>query len=425
MDRTDFLYDLAAIWAAASEISPFFDRLDIDWDEKYREFIGRMLNEDDERRMHFLLAEFTNLLGDGHTDYNFPRNMSRGGLPFRLLYSAGEYYIREISSGSERFLLSRIISINGRSFGELLDGLGKYAYHIGRFIWPGRLENLLTLILPDRENELETDAGVYHFELCREAAEMTDVKSRMPESRRRTKAGGADIRILQDGTLYAALGDFMHPDAGDNIRKVIAEEQPRKVIIDVRNNIGGITMYAAGVAELFISGEIHPCRKRTRTMTGLDMACASQYAGMSREELEALADNEELIRCLRVGKRENYMEYTDSWGKAGQSAAFDGRVDILTSRATISAAEDFVAMFRYGRRARIIGEPTCGTTGTPFLKALRCGGRLRICSVAYSLADGTGFIGRGIEPDVYLDTDIEQLKKGRDNILEYALMTEG
>lgn len=368
MDKTDALFDLAAIWAGISEISPFFERLDIDWNGKYREYISRVLNENDERQIHFLLAEFTNLLGDGHTDYIFPKSMSPGRLPFRLLYSGGEYYIRETEEKGERFLLSRIISVNGRDFGGLVDEIGKYAYHIDRFIWPGRLENLLLLFLRDRGNELETDAGLYHFDLCREAAEMSGVKSRLPAEWHGYENTETDIRIGRDGTLYVVLNDFMHPDAGENIRKALAEAKPGKVIIDVRNNIGGMTMYAAEVAELFIPGEIHSCQKRTRTMTGLDMACASQYAGMSRQELEALEDNWDVIRCMRVGERKNYMEYTDSWGKAGQSAEFDGDVDILTSRATISAAEDFVAMFKSGGRGRIIGEPTAGTTGTPFFE---------------------------------------------------------
>ena len=57
-------------------------------------------------------------------------------------------------------------------------------------------------------------------------------------------------------------------------------------------------------------------------------------------------------------------------------------------------------MFKSNNRAVLIGEPTCGTTGTPLLLRLSMGGMARICSVRYALLDGTEFIGRGIAPHV-------------------------
>ena len=81
-------------------------------------------------------------------------------------------------------------------------------------------------------------------------------------------------------------------------------------------------------------------------------------------------------------------------------ALYHGPLAVLTSRRTISAAEDIVAMFKSNDRAALIGEPTCGTTGTPLLLRLSMGGMARICSVRYALLDGTEFIGRGIAPHV-------------------------
>ena len=94
----------------------------------------------------------------------------------------------------------------------------------------------------------------------------------------------------------------------------------------------------------------------------------------------------------------------------------------MTSRRTISAAEDIVAMFKSNDRAVLIGEPTCGTTGTPLLLRLSMGGMARICSVRYALLDGTEFIGRGIAPhvavsapygphDAALDTAFEHISR--------------
>ena len=64
---------------------------------------------------------------------------------------------------------------------------------------------------------------------------------------------------------------------------------------------------------------------------------------------------------------------------------------------------------------------SCGTTGTPLLQRLRCGGSMRVCSVAYRLLDGTEFIGRGIAPDAECEISADDLRAGTDSVLREAL----
>ena len=78
-------------------------------------------------------------------------------------------------------------------------------------------------------------------------------------------------------------------------------------------------------------------------------------------------------------------------------------------------------MLRSNRRALTLGTPTCGTTGTPLLQRLRCGGSMRVCSVAYRLLDGTEFIGRGIVPDAECEISADDLRAGTDSVLREAL----
>lgn len=194
----------------------------------------------------------------------------------------------------------------------------------------------------------------------------------------------------------------------------------------VSDFIGGMTAYAAEVAELFIPGEFSGSMKKTRQMKGIDLSSGSQYAKMGDERInrsikEGFCNAEEIDRCLRTYKNMYYHEYRDSFGKPGQQEMFKGKVILLTSRETISAAEDFTAMFKSTHRALIVGSPTFGSTGTPFLKRLRLGGSFRICSVGYRLLDGTEFIGRGIMPDILLEESAEDFANGRDVVLDRAL----
>ena len=213
----------------------------------------------------------------------------------------------------------------------------------------------------------------------------------------------------------------------DEVRQALTQHpDARGLIMDIRENIGGMTLYGARVAELLIPGVFHGCQKRTRSMTGVALASASQLAGWSAKDIErdiasGLTTREEVARSRALLGNAHFDEYEDCFGAEGQAALYDGPCLLLTSRHTVSAAEDFAAMLRSNRRALTLGTPTCGTTGTPLLQRLRCGGSMRVCSVAYRLLDGTEFIGRGIAPDAECEISADDLRAGTDSVLREAL----
>ena len=142
---------------------------------------------------------------------------------------------------------------------------------------------------------------------------------------------------------------------------------------------------------------------------------------IERDIASGLTTREEVARSRALLGNAHFNEYEDCFGAEGQAALYDGPCLLLTSRHTVSAAEDFAAMLRSNRRALILGTPTCGTTGTPLLQRLRCGGSMRVCSVAYRLLDGTEFIGRGIAPDAECEISADDLRAGTDSVLREAL----
>ena len=210
-------------------------------------------------------------------------------------------------------------------------------------------------------------------------------------------------------TQFHLLGDVLQVRFDDllssrakEIREKILEAKPRAVILDIRENIGGMSKYGAEIAQLFLSGRFGGCKKWTRRMTGVGYAGSIQVLNMSSDELATISgkeDRDEIEKSRRIANLADFEEYEDWWGDEDSPALFEGPVVVLTSCKTVSAAEDFVAFFKSTGRGTIVGTPTCGTTGTPLLKGLFCG-TLRVCSVGYQLRDGTEFLGRGIEPDI-------------------------
>lgn len=213
---------------------------------------------------------------------------------------------------------------------------------------------------------------------------------------------------IDNGILTIRLHDFLK-DHAPYVRELLETVPDISLVrLDIRHNIGGNTYYAAKVAELFISGSFQSCQKWTQVCNGVELASASQLLCYSEAEIQRCIQDgmftaEAIADAKSVTNRTKYEKYTPSHGAENQCAIYNGALQILISRNTMSAAEDFTAMFKANKRGTLIGEPTCGSTGTPCMIPLRCGGRAQVVSVGYRLLDGTEFIGTGIMPDVEMD----------------------
>ena len=430
MNMTDRITDLSVLWKQASMIFPYFDRHGIDWDGAYRTCLEKIMTAETEREFHLLLAEFMNLLGDGHTDYMFPEVLRNetGYLPFALRFIGNAYFIDGTAAGYEEFVGAQLLSVNGVPFPEIIEQTKRYSYHVGNYVSRYRLYQVLPFFLKPKQNSAETTKGSMTFDLLPVRPEGVVPKAlELPEGYRSLKNGKLDIRLYDDGILFVRLDDFMYSNAAEEVRAAV-EAAPgiKGILLDLRENVGGMTMYGAKIAELLISGAFHGCQKRTRSMTGIGLSSASQILRWSEETIEkhiasGLSTREEIEESKSFVTNTHYDRYVDTYGAEGHRAMFSGPCVILTSRHTVSAAEDFVAMFRTNHRAVVLGTETCGTTGTPYMQELSCGGWMRVCSVGYRLMDGTEFVGCGIKPDIYCEISPEDFAKGYDSVLEEGL----
>ena len=104
-----------------------------------------------------------------------------------------------------------------------------------------------------------------------------------------------------------------------------------------------------------------------------------------------------------------------------ENSFFLGKLIILTDRRCGSACEDFIVPFKDNKRAIIVGETTMGSSGQPYIYNFDDQISIAIGTKREYLPDGRPFEGRGIEPDVFVQPTIQDLKSGRDVVLEKAL----
>lgn len=210
---------------------------------------------------------------------------------------------------------------------------------------------------------------------------------------------------LDDGILTIKLNEFLH-DHTSYVKNLLEKTKNVALVrLDIRDNIGGNTYYAANVASLFISGVFESCQKWTQIRNAVDTAGASQIVRYSEARIQqyikdGLLTEESVADAKKIMNHTNYEWYTSSHGIENRKAIYDGPLQILISKKTLSAAEDFAAMFKSAHRAPLVGEATYGSTGTPCTIPLRCGGHAQVVSVGYRLLDGTEFISTGIQPDI-------------------------
>lgn len=434
MNVTDRIADLSMLWKQASLVFPYFDQRCIDWDQAYREYLPKVMNAETDRDFHLLLAEFMNLLGDGHTDYLLPKTLQdeAGYLPFTLRLIRNTYCIDAVLPEYQAYSCAQVISINGTPFANLIQEVARYGYHVENYVSRYRLHQILPFLLKQTGNKMETSEGEFSFDLLPSKPENLVVKTlELSKPYQKIETEKLDIRLYDGNILYVKMDDFLYSKAADEVRTAL--EQPTGiagVVLDLRDNIGGMTMHGAKVAELLISGEFHGCQKRTRSMTGIGLSSASQLIRWSEEAIEqhiaaGYSTREEIEESKSFVTNTHYDKYIDTYGGEDHTALFNGPCVILTSRHTVSAAEDFIAMFRTNQRATIVGTDTCGTTGTPLMQELSCGGWIRVCSVGYRLMDGTEFVGCGIKPDIYCEASAEDFRRGYDSVLNHGMKVLG
>jgi carboxyl-terminal processing protease len=101
--------------------------------------------------------------------------------------------------------------------------------------------------------------------------------------------------------------------------------------------------------------------------------------------------------------------------------AYPGKLILLIDRGCTCACEDFVMPFKVAKRAQLMGETTAGSFSFTNFTEFDNGMMLNIASVRHTFPDGSRFEGIGIAPDVDVQPTAQDLKAGRDIVLDQAM----
>lgn len=199
-------------------------------------------------------------------------------------------------------------------------------------------------------------------------------------------ASGIKYRKLDDNIGYIYCGSFASSIGSGNLDEIImALATCNALIVDVRNNGGGMLTSAETLASRFTDEEIPVGYMQHKTGPG--------HNDFSEPEIQKLKPSSGL-----------------RWHKP---------VAVLTNRAVFSAANEFVKYMKCCPDVTVIGDRTGGGAGMPFSSELPNGWAVRFsaCPMYDLNMKCTEF---GIEPDHNIQLTDSDFDKGIDTIIEYA-----
>ena len=206
-------------------------------------------------------------------------------------------------------------------------------------------------------------------------------------------AGTLRYRILDDNVGYIRCASFSSAFGEGNLDDVMLYLAPcRALIIDLRDNSGGLISAAEQLAARFTNEKILVGYMQHKTGTG--------HNDFSAKEAQYLSPS--------TGMR---------WQKG---------VAVLTNRSVFSAANEFVKYMKRCPHVITVGDKTGGGAGMPFSSELPNGWSIRFSACPIFDADGqsTEF---GIEPDYPAALADDDIARSHDSIIEAArsLLTTG
>lgn len=198
--------------------------------------------------------------------------------------------------------------------------------------------------------------------------------------RQRIEIPVVESKVLDDDIAYLKLSEFNSQATSElkaGLQSLLAEE-PRALILDLRNNPGGFLNVAVEVG--------------------------SQFVG----------EGSILVETFKEGQDRSYP--VQSGG-----LATDIPLAVLVNGGTASASEIVAGAIQDTGRGVLVGEKTLGKGSVQLSHQLSDNSELRVTYAYWFTPKGRAIHGKGLTPDVQVDVTEEDIEAGRDPQLERAI----
>jgi carboxyl-terminal processing protease len=377
---------------------------ELDLDIAYRNYLDKALAADDRRRFDLETIEFVARLHNGHTIFWDPWLTKNYGQPMG-------FYVRPLD---EKWVVqsSVVPNINAGDIVAKIDdtpvetffrqqekyiaGSNEAAQRRNLFSLPYLFPEQFTLTLQDGHS-IRVDRTVN-----RPTAAAPKVEGHW---------------LTQSTTGYIRISSFAEPAFEERAAAYVVQfEKARAVIIDVRNNAGGL------IPRNLLKTLMDRPYRNWKQSTPIHISAPELSNKINRGKQQK--DMTDFERGYLSASAAFFGGSDLEWGGdmvPPNSAIFHGRLIFLVDGGCASACEDLVGPFKQNHRGTLVGETTQGSSGPMFEQDLGNGMKLGIAATRQYFPDDTEFEGVGIKPDLEVQPSVSDLQHGRDAVLEKAL----
>lgn len=418
----DKILYMSQIWKDAKTRFHSPDHLQtINWDSIYVSSMQKALKTKDDNEFYLVMRAFLAQLNDGHSNMNYNNflfnTLGTDFIPIDIKRIEDKYYTLGIdkSLSGKIPLGSQIIKLNDMPTQEYLD-LYIMQYAFGS-TFQDKVDNALQFLYASSKAndsirlQIKTPQGNIRDVSLKYDARKRNIRREQMESTEYSSVNyfpSTSTYLTKDSKqrdyYYLRLDNFMNRNMTEMIREEADDIQKAAyIVLDLRHNRGGSELEAD-----------------TLLMCFLEIDTLITYTSQTRKDNAYYA-------AMGYG----YPEYKDYYQDTMMDILpadtlikkdlplFSQPLFVLISEKTYSAAEDFLFTLKlhYPDRAILIGTPTGGSTGAPFVRRLPYhNAYYRICTRKAVLPEG--LFDNGVQPDSFYEMSIEDHLKGTDRILD-------
>jgi carboxyl-terminal processing protease len=188
-----------------------------------------------------------------------------------------------------------------------------------------------------------------------------------------------ETRRLPGGGLYIRFDTFRDSKLMEQVLTTLDQADSAGVVIDLRRNAGGF-----------------------------------------EPELRLLLDRL-LQNRSHIGSERSAAGVTE-WRTADHARTYSGPLAVLIGPMTASAAETFAAAIQDNARGRLLGRMTQGSVLVSQFFPLPDGGFVNVPVSDFVRSGGKRIEGVGVEPDIRVMPSLEEIRAGRDPVVERAVL---
>jgi len=431
LTKEERIFGLVTIYGAAKQHFAMFEQVsELDWDKTFMEYLPLVEKEQSLLEYYQTLRRFTVLLQDGHTFVSLPDSINltqMGNLPVNLDYIEEQWVVIE-RLPTEEILTEDIppgavvLNIQGLPAKDYIEKKVFPFVPGGTFQGKSGLMNKFRLFPAAEPIQLilRYPDGSIHTRSLYPTSKNNRIKWRDLEHINTWcwpwhQMERFETRTLEDNILYIRYGTCTKgmDDKIAELVKTMKTPIPKAMVLDLRGNVGGSTP---------IKTVRHLISKPVKIFF-FKTPCSISYVDARMQGGRSGQSKQEIVNDIF----DDFPEYSPGWYSFSsidiepEKNYYDGPIVILTDRMTSSAAEDLVVILQGNNRAKVIGEPTHGSTGQPIYFDLPGGGRVRICTCLSQYPDGRNLTGVGAQPDILVKRTIQAIAEGRDEVLEATI----